>query len=147
MSGHRLVLATLVAALVMSAGIVALAVTAGPSSQHDAADPAALDLDALAPELAATYRYVAAHPEPFTAVRCYCGCETFLGHRSLADCFVQADGSPEPHAAGCGVCNAEAVLLRSVLDEGGTASEARSQIDRVYGSTPGTAPPPTIGDR
>lgn len=147
MTARRLVALTLTTAVVMVTGIVGLAVTAGPSEHHESTSVAVLDLDTLAPELASTYRYVGAHPQPFSTVRCYCGCEAFLDHRNLADCFVQADGSPEPHASGCGVCNAEATLVRSVLDDGGSIADARAQVDRLYGSTPGTAPPPTIGDR
>lgn len=84
------------------------------------------------------YRAAAADPDGFEAVRCYCGCEAFLDHRHLLDCFVRPDGGWERHATGCAVCLAEA---RDVIDlrSGGTPiSEIVQHIDDRYGAI--TAP-------
>lgn len=114
--------------------------SAGPGATGDA--PAMLavapggtvelaSLPALQQEL---YRAAAADPDAFESVACYCGCEAFLDHRHLRDCFVRPDGGWERHATGCGVCLAEA---RDVIDLHATGTpldEIGRRIDDRYGA-------------
>lgn len=84
------------------------------------------------------YRAAASDPAGFEAVRCHCGCEAFLDHRHLLDCFVRPDGSWERHATGCGVCLAEARDVIDLRSDGTPISEIVRHIDDRYGAI--TAP-------
>ena len=76
-------------------------------------------LSSLSDEMAAHYHFADAHPSMYEQVPCYCGCDQMLGHRSLLDCFVKADGSGwEPHASGCAVCTQESQMIRRMLARG-----------------------------
>lgn len=140
MTVRRLVLVTWLSAAVLVGAIVALPIVLDGRGTVDH-DVAAVDLAELDPAIAANYRYGAAHQDHFAALDCYCGCVELLGHETLADCFVTATGAPEPHAAGCGVCNGEAMLARALLEEDVELAEVVRQVDAVYGTTVGTAPP------
>ena len=144
MTGRRLALVLWFSATLLVGSVVAIPlVLDGGAQEAEHSSDVVVDLAALDPAIAENYRYGAAHQEHFAAIDCYCGCVEFLGHRNLADCFVTATGTPEPHAVGCGVCNGEATLARSLLDEGVVLAEVVRQVDAVYGTTVGTAPPPT----
>jgi hypothetical protein len=80
------------------------------------------------------YRAAAADPEAFEAVACYCGCESFLDHRHLGDCFVRADGGWERHATGCAVCLAEARELIDLRATDTPIDEISARIDARYGA-------------
>lgn len=88
----------------------------------------ALDLSTVSDPLASHYRFAAAHPHAYRQVPCFCGCETALGHRSLLDCFVRAQGGWEAHAAGCAVCIQESKMLRSMLADGASPAEIRAEV-------------------
>jgi hypothetical protein len=114
----------------------------GPATAHAAVAP--LDLATVSDDIAAHYRYAGAHQQAFAEIPCWCGCEQFLGHRNLADCFVRAGGDGwEAHAAGCAVCNAEAAIAERILSDGGTARDVKAAVDAQFGATAITAPPPT----
>jgi hypothetical protein len=148
MTGRRLALVVWFSAALLIAGIAAIPILASEEpADGEHGDEAVIDLAALAPAIAANYRYSAAHQDHFAAIDCYCGCVDFLGHRDLADCFVTETGTPEPHAAGCGVCNGEATLARSLLEDDVALAEVVRQVDAVYGTTVGTAPMPPTSDR
>src|SRR5262245_19887815 len=86
-----------------------------------------LDMSTVPDDIAAHYHHAQAHLAEYQQIPCWCGCEQFLAHRTLTDCFVRADGRGwEAHAAGCGVCTAEALMTESTLDRGGTAAEAKA---------------------
>lgn len=144
MTGPRLALVIWLSAAILVVGIAAIPILAGERDDVDGTHraDAAVDLATLDPEIAANYRYGAAHQAHFAAIDCYCGCVEFLGHRDLADCFVTSTGVPEPHAAGCGVCNGEATLARALLEDGVPITDVVGQVDAVYGTTVGTAPTP-----
>src|SRR5689334_18921788 len=57
------------------------------STAHTAAAP--LDLSTVSGQLAGHYRYAQAHMTEYQQIPCWCGCEQFLSHRNLADCFVR----------------------------------------------------------
>ena len=82
----------------------------------------------------AIYEAAAADPEAFTAVRCYCGCESFLGHDDLLACFVRADGDWEAHATGCAVCLAQAEQVIEHRAQQLPIEEIVARIDGKYGA-------------
>ncbi|MCC7107154.1 MAG: twin-arginine translocation signal domain-containing protein [Chloroflexi bacterium] len=74
-------------------------------------------------------------------IPCYCGCSRFPApHRSLADCFVQTDGSVEPHAAFCETCQDETLDAAALLNDGVAWPDIRAQIVEKYESLDGTVP-------
>ena len=89
-------------------------------------------------DIASHYRYAADHPSEFAAVPCYCGCDRMLAHRHLGDCFVNSDGSWDPHASACSVCVDEAVMMRAQLDAGTSIDLVRDSIIETFG------PPPNV---
>ena len=59
---------------------------------------------------ARAYHAAMRRPELFARIACYCGCmQSALEHKNLRDCFLHADGTFEPHAAGCEVCVDQAI--------------------------------------
>jgi hypothetical protein len=68
----------------------------------------------------------------FAAVRCYCGCEDFLGHEDLRACFVRDDGGWERHATGCGICLAQAEMVGELRRQGLPLDEIVEAIDDRY---------------
>jgi hypothetical protein len=131
--------------LLLTAGVVAVIARDGNSSS-DARPPAPvapLDLSSVSPEIAELYRFAADHEDELSQIPCFCGCEKFLGHRHLYDCFVRADGAGwDAHAVGCGVCIGEAVTARQLLDDGLEPSAVREGVIAEFGTTPTTAPAP-----
>lgn len=93
-----------------------------------------VDLASLPAVQQELYLAAAADPEAFEAVTCYCGCEAFLDHRHLLDCFVRPDGGWERHATGCGVCLAEARDVIDLRADGTPTSEIARHIDDRYGA-------------
>jgi hypothetical protein len=83
--------------------------------------------------LTAVYRFVAANPELLEQVVCYCGCGDTLAHRHLRDCFYTDNGRPDPHAAGCGVCLAEAIEVERMLAAGMGDQAIVDAIDERFG--------------
>lgn len=79
------------------------------------------------------YEAAAADEEAMTQVRCYCGCERFLDHRHLLDCFVRPGGGWEQHATGCAVCIAEAEEVLEMRSDGDDLDTIVDHIDRRYG--------------
>jgi uncharacterized protein with PCYCGC motif len=63
---------------------------------------------------------------------CYCNCGPTLGHRSLYDCFIKADGSFNDHASTCAVCDLEVTDAAKWLTEGQSLKQVRQLIDRNY---------------
>ena len=149
----RLPLALTAAALLLVGTVVVGAAVwgTGSSGRGHAVDPAGqaahgtgpLDLHTIEAAVAAHYRAAEAHTAAYAGVPCYCGCEDFLGHRNLADCFLLPDGAGyEPHAAGCGVCIAESVLVRELVADGAAGPTIRDAVVARFGATPPTVPPP-----
>jgi hypothetical protein len=133
----------LIVAIVASAAAVWLA-EPGPAigaaaSGHD--DPLMLqvapggeiDLTSLPAEHQVLYEAAVADRDAFTAVRCYCGCEAFLHHRHLLDCFERPEGGWERHATACAVCLAEAEEVVGFREDGVPLDEIVRRIDDRYG--------------
>ena len=138
----RLPLALVIAAALLVGGALAMAAVRDrePAGGH-AATAGPLDLDTVDHAVAEHYRFAEAHPDVYEEVPCFCGCEDFLDHRHLGDCFVLADGSGyEPHAAGCGVCIAESAMVRDLLEDGADPATIPAAVIARFGTTPPTAP-------
>lgn len=105
------------------------------------AGPAPLDLATVPENIAGHYRYALAHADAYREIPCWCGCQQYLGHGNLEDCFVQPDGKGwEAHAAGCGVCNGEAAIAERMLDAGSTPAEVAEVVNLEFGTTAITLP-------
>lgn len=139
-SGRRAAAIVAAATVLLLVGLLVLVAT-GARQPSPASGTAPLAIDDLAPSTASLYRFAAEHGDHLAAVPCFCGCEEFLAHRNLEDCFVRSDRSWEPHASGCGVCVAEAITVRDTLAGGASIDDARRSIIQTFGTTPGTAPP------
>jgi len=146
MSPARIVALTVTVLLVAGVGVAAVFAArggdAGPSAGEWSQTDAPLDPASVSPNVAAHYRYVTAHGEAYSEIPCFCGCMEFLGHRSLQDCFVRADGTGwEAHASGCGVCVAESVTARRLLNRGEDPAAVRDAVIAEFGSISGTVSP------
>ena len=147
--GAAVWVAALLAPLVVVGAVIALVVSlAGDDAEdlqrHAAVGLAAapLDLDSVTPEIATHYTFAEAHHDEYVQIPCYCGCEEFLDHRNLYDCFVRADGNGwDAHAAGCGVCIGESSTARRLVRAGEDPAAVRDAVVEQFGSTPATTPP------
>lgn len=80
------------------------------------------------------YEGAADHPDVFSEVPCFCGCEAMLEHRHLLDCFVRPDGDGwEAHATGCGVCLGEAEQVLALIADGVPPDEIVEQVVAEWG--------------
>ena len=78
-----------------------------------------LDLNTVSAQVAGHYHFASAHRSMYETVPCFCGCDAMLGHRSLLDCFVRADGAGwDAHASGCAVCIDESQMVQRMLGRG-----------------------------
>ncbi len=108
---------------------------------------ASLDLPGFAKKNANTmraYQIAVARKDEFKFLTCHCGCGMHaMSHRgktipkmnNLYDCFVQADGDWEDHAAiDCPYCVDLAVMADDMLNKGYTLKQVRDLIDTKYNS-------------
>lgn len=131
------VITVMAAGLVLGIGVGSTArpPTDGPSPVTMAAvfPEGLLDLASVPEATAAHYRHAADNTEVYEQVRCYCGCEAAFDHRTLADCFIGADGGWEAHASGCGICIAEAIAIQDHLDADTPITDIVEDIDARFG--------------
>lgn len=141
--GRRRLVLYLLTPVVVAVAVIAGTFAAFAGSEGDAPGPAApLELASVSTDVAGHYQAAADLADVYREVPCYCGCEEFLGHRDLYDCFVRADGHAwEAHAARCGVCIAESTLVRELVDAGTPAGDIPAAVIDRFGTTPTTAPP------
>lgn len=76
-------------------------------------------------------------------IPCYCGCGAFA-HTSLKDCFLRYDGTINDHAAGCDICNKEAIDVDNLNKQGFSLKEFRLYIDKKYSAYGRKTPTPPI---
>jgi hypothetical protein len=115
----------------------------GDGDGHPMAAGATVTLEELAPAIAEHYRQADAHRSEYSEIPCFCGCEEFLAHRHLYDCFVRADGDGyDAHASGCGVCIGESATAHELLTAGTEPDAVAAAVIAQFGSTPTTVPPP-----
>jgi len=138
----------LVAAAVLAAvGIAAIAaiVAVVPSSEETSARDHAsvLDLSKASPDVRQAYQLALARRDLFSHLPCYCGCVLLdEPHRSLADCFLRADGSFDTHASACRICVDIALDAEAARQRGLDHPAIRALIDAKYArSGPGTETP------
>jgi Protein of unknown function with PCYCGC motif len=131
----RSMLVTFLAAalVVVLAGVGGWAMRHDGSLQHQPATGGFM-LSTLSGKMTSHYHFADAHPSMYEQVPCFCGCDQMLGHRSLLDCFVKADGSGwEAHASGCDVCIRESEMVRRMLDHGIPPDQIADTIVAHYG--------------
>lgn len=113
--------------------------TAAPPPMLEVAPGGEVELASLPHEHQELYRGAADDPEAFAQIACYCGCDAFLHHRHLLDCFVRPQGGWERHATGCAVCLSEARDVAGWRAEGVPLDEISDGIDERYGAITGPA--------
>jgi hypothetical protein len=136
----RIILGELAVVVLILAGVALLVRGASGADASDALvtpKPATVSLTNLPSAMSDTYQYAAKHVAEFMAIPCFCGCQQSLGHRNLEDCFVTPDGDWDAHASGCGVCIAEAVAAKELLDINTPIDVVHKAIVDRFG------PPPT----
>ena len=138
-----LVIAGAVVAVAVSSGSTGSPLTASRTTTTISATKTAapLKLSTVPADVAEHYQYAAAHLMEFAQIPCWCGCMQYLGHRSLADCFVRADGQGwEAHAAVCPVCLAEATMAELMLKQGRSPHDVAEAVALQFGPTSVTTP-------
>ncbi len=88
--------------------------------------------------VAEAYIFAAQNPDKVMYLACYCGCagmqhsDKLLSHKSLKDCYIKPDGSYEPHASECKLCNDITLEARDLLMKGYSLKDVRKKVDDVY---------------
>jgi len=141
--GPRRLALSLLIPIAVAVAVIAGTLAALAGGDSDAPTHVApLELASVSTDIAGHYRAAAELADVYREAPCYCGCEEFLDHRDLYDCFVRADGQGwETHAAGCGVCIAESTFVRDLTDAGTPAGDIPAAVIDRFGTTPTTAPP------
>ncbi len=138
---RRLIILFVPVSLLLAAGVVAgLALRGWPG----AGEPSAAFPEVVhqSPEIERAYRLASEAQRLFTQVACYCGCVNLPKdpHRHLLDCFMNEDGTFEPHAIGCSICADIANDAVAWQAQGKSADEVASLVDGKYESVgPSTA--------
>ena len=88
--------------------------------------------------VAEAYIFAAQNRDKVMYLACYCGCagmqhsDKLIQHRSLKDCYIKPDGSYEPHASECKLCNDITLEARDMLMTGYSLKDVRKTIDDRY---------------
>jgi hypothetical protein len=88
--------------------------------------------------VAEAYIYAVQNQDKIMYLACYCGCagmqhsDKLLSHKSLKDCYIKPDGSYEPHASECKLCNDITLEARDMLMKGYSLKDVRKIIDDEY---------------
>ncbi len=88
--------------------------------------------------VAEAYIFAAQNRDKVMYLACYCGCagmqhsDKLLSHKSLKDCYIKPDGSYEPHASECKLCNDITLEARDMLMTGYSLKDVRTKIDNEY---------------
>lgn len=84
------------------------------------------------------YIFAVQNPDMVKYIACYCGCgnmqdsDVLMTHKSLKDCYIKSDGSYEPHAAECKLCNDISLQVRDMSMKGYSLKIIRKTIDDEY---------------
>ena len=84
------------------------------------------------------YIFAVQNQDKVMYLACYCGCagmqhsDKLLSHKSLKDCYIKPDGSYEPHASECKLCNDITLEARDLLMTGHSLKDVRKTIDDKY---------------
>lgn len=85
-----------------------------------------------------SYTFAVNNQDKVMYLSCYCGCadmqhtDRLIQHKSLKDCYLKPDGSYEPHASECKLCNDITLEARDLLMAGNSLKEVRKIIDDKY---------------
>src|SRR5215813_12437574 len=90
------------------------------------------------PEVRLAYAAARKYPDLIDRIHCFCECKesTREHHKTLLTCFTNL------HAAGCGVCQREAIMAAQMKDRGVSDDEVEITVESVH-KTDGH--PPTFG--
>lgn len=88
--------------------------------------------------VAEAYIFAVQNQDKLIYLACYCGCagmqhsDVLLSHKSLKECYIKPDGSYEPHASECKLCNDITLEARDLLMTGYSLKDVREKIDNEY---------------
>lgn len=88
--------------------------------------------------VAEAYIFAAQNQDKVMYLACYCGCadmqhsNNLISHKSLKECYIKPDGSYEPHASECKLCNDITLKARDMLMTGSSLKDVRTKIDNEY---------------
>ncbi len=136
------IVAVLIIAYILSSGAQTLNKTPGEKlASWDANKPAKPELPEFAQKtgrVAEAYIFAVQNQDKLKYLACYCGCagmqhsDVLLSHKSLKECYIKPDGSFEPHASECKLCNDITLEARDMLMKGSSLKEVRKIIDDEY---------------
>ncbi|MFA4934868.1 MAG: PCYCGC motif-containing (lipo)protein [Candidatus Methanoperedens sp.] len=134
--------AFLIIAYFLSGGAQPINKTPGEKpASWDNSKPVKLELPEFAQKtgrVAEAYIYAVQNQDKLKYLACYCGCagmqhsDKLLSHQSLKECYIKPDGSYEPHASECKLCNDITLEARDLLMKGYSLKEVRKIIDDAY---------------
>lgn len=134
--------AILIIAYILSSGAQTLNKTPGEKlTGWDTNKPVKLELPEFAQKtgrVKEAYIFAVQNQDKVMYLACYCGCagmqhsDKLLSHRSLKDCYLKPDGSYEPHASECKLCNDITLEARDLLMKGYSLKDVRKIIDDEY---------------
>ncbi len=113
----------------------------GNDTNKDTNKPAKPELPEFAQKtgrVAEAYIYAVQNQDKLKYLACYCGCagmehsNVLLSHKSLKECYIKPDGSYEPHASECKLCNDITLEARDMLMKGYSLKDVRKIIDDEY---------------
>lgn len=140
--GSIAIAAILIIAYILSSGAQTLSKTSGEKlTGWDTNKPAKLELPEFAQKtgrVKEAYIFAVQNQDKVMYLACYCGCagmqhsDKLLSHRSLKDCYLKPDGSYEPHASECKLCNDITLEARDLLMKGYSLKDVRKIIDDEY---------------
>ncbi|MFZ3058130.1 MAG: PCYCGC motif-containing (lipo)protein [Candidatus Methanoperedens sp.] len=139
--GAIAIAAILIIAYILSSGAQTLNKTHGEKPAWDTNKPAKPELPEFALKtgrVMEAYIFAVQNQDKVMYLACYCGCagmqhsDKLLSHRSLKDCYIKPDGSYEPHASECKLCNDITLEARDLLMTGYSLKDVREKIDDEY---------------
>lgn len=97
-------------------------------------DPAVFP-NGIEPDVRLSYEAARRYPDTLDRLHCFCECKESPRehHKSLLTCFTS------PHAAGCGICQREAILAARLKDQGMSDEQVETTVESVS-KTDGHAP-------
>ncbi len=131
----------IIAYILSGSGQILNKISGEKSASWDASKPVKPGLPDFARKtgrVAEAYIFAAQNQDKVLYLACYCGCagmkhsDKLLSHKSLKDCYIKPDGSYEPHASECKLCNDITLEARDMLMTGYSLKDVRKKIDDEY---------------
>lgn len=87
------------------------------------------------PDVKKSYEAAKKYPDTMDRLHCFCECKESPreNHKTLLTCFTNE------HAAGCGICQHEALMAARLKDQGASDEEVETTVEAVH-KTDGHAP-------